>query len=821
MLALKVFRDKAKGVADLVNWAALIDDGIVQGKNGALLAGYFYRGQDIASSTEAERNHLTHRVNTALARLGSGWVTWQDAVRMPSGDYPAPEANAFPDPITRLIDAERRAQFTAEGAHFESEYALVLQYTPPERRKSRVADWIYDDDPAAMKSPADRTLAAFRKTLEDIEDALAGAIKLRRMRSYVTTDRQGREHLQDELVNYLNLCLTGHAIGINIPPAMYLDRILGGQELWPGDTPRIGGNYVACVAIMGFPHESYPNILEVLEHLPIAYRWSTRMIYLDQHEAVGELKSYRRKWKQRQRGFISQVFKVQGGMVNEDAVLMTNQVDAAITDANSALVTFGYYTPVITLMGPDREALTEYGRTIVREIQREGFECRLESVNTLEAWLGSLPGHAEANIRRPMVNTLNLADLLPLSSVWAGRDENPCPLYPAGSPALLHAATAGATPFRLNLHVGDVGHTLVFGPTGAGKSTKLAVILAQFRRYRGATICAFDKGRSIYALTKAAGGRHYDIGAEGERQGFAPLASLDTAADMTWAEEWVATCFQLQTQRPPSPREREAIHKAIKLLRDDKGPHERSLTDFILTVQDEDVRSALRHYTIGGSLGHLLDASEDGLTDAPFMVFEIEELMGMGDVNAIPVLLYLFRRFEKSLHGQPALLSLDEAWIMLGHPVFREKIREWLKVMRKNNCAVVMATQSLSDAVKSGIFDVLVENCPTKILLPNEEADKGGTDAHAGPRDLYTLMGLNEVQIDILKNAQKKRHYYYLSTEGRRLYDLGLGPIALAFCAVSDKDSIARIKELEGLHGEAWPYAWLTEKGVRYDHRTA
>lgn len=85
----------------------------------------------------------------------------------------------------------------------------------------------------------------------------------------------------------------------------------------------------------------------------------------------------------------------------------------------------------------------------------------------------------------------------------------------------------------------------------------------------------------------------------------------------------------------------------------------------------------------------------------------------------------------------------------------------------------------------------------------------------------YALMGLNEVQIDILKNAHKKRHYYYLSTEGRRLYDLGLGPIALAFCAVSDKDSIARIKELEGRHGEAWPYAWLGEKGVRYDHLTA
>ena len=107
--------------------------------------------------------------------------------------------------------------------------------------------------------------------------------------------------------------------------------------------------------------------------------------------------------------------------------------------------------------------------------------------------------------------------------------------------------------------------------------------------------------------------------------------------------------------------------------------------------------------------------------------------MALGEKNLIPVLLYLFRHFERSLTGAPALLLLDEAWVMLGHPVFREKIREWLKVLRKANCAVVLATQSLSDAVRSGILDVLLESCPTKILLPNEEADKGGSGAVASP----------------------------------------------------------------------------------------
>jgi type IV secretion system protein TrbE len=137
-------------------------------------------------------------------------------------------------------------------------------------------------------------------------------------------------------------------------------------------------------------------------------------------------------------------------------------------------------------------------------------------------------------------------------------------------------------------------------------------------------------------------------------------------------------------------------------------------------------------------------------------------------------------------------------------------------VLRKANCAVVLATQSLSDAVKSGLLDVLIEACATKMLLPNEEADKEGTEQFPGPRDYYALFGLNNVQIDIVKTAIKKRQYYYMSADGRRLFDLGLGPMALAFCAVSSKEDVARVCELEAEHGKAWPYRWLEEREVDY-----
>ncbi len=109
---------------------------------------------------------------------------------------------------------------------------------------------------------------------------------------------------------------------------------------------------------------------------------------------------------------------------------------------------------------------------------------------------------------------------------------------------------------------------------------------------------------------------------------------------------------------------------------------------------------------------------------------------------------------------------------------------------------------------------MLLESCPTRILLPNEEADKGGTEAVLGPRDLYTLFGLNEAEIQILKSAVKKRHYYYTSPDGRRLFELALGSLALAFTAVSSREDVARVLKLIDGHGEGWPEVWLRERGL-------
>jgi type IV secretion system protein TrbE len=500
MLSLKPFQTRAPGFSDLLPYAALIDDGLVLTKDGSLLAGFFYGGPDVASMTAEEKNYRTARLNSALAGRGSGWVYHFDAVRMPAADYPDPTASHFPDSVSWLIDNERRELFLREGAHFETEHALLVMYTPPLRRQSSLTDFIYDDDKVVEATPAaERHITFFKRALAEIEDMIGDLLQLRRMSSFAALDRHGHPQMQDELVNYLHFCITGHLTGLNIPPcAMYLDAYLGGQEFWTGDTPRIGEKFITCVGIEGFPSTSWPFMTDVHDRVPIPHRFSTRFIALDQHLAISQLRNYRRRWGQFKRSFWSQVFRTPSGYVNEDAALMERQAESALTDANSALVSFGHYTATLVLMGEDRTELADGARSLAREIGREGFACRVETVNTVEAWLGTLPGHVQANVRRPLLHTLNLADLVPTSTKYAGQATNPSPLFAPGSPPLMHAATTGATPFRLNLHVSDVGHTLVLGPTGAGKSTLLCMVAAQFLRYEGAKVTVFDKGRPCW-----------------------------------------------------------------------------------------------------------------------------------------------------------------------------------------------------------------------------------------------------------------------------------------------------------------------------------
>jgi len=783
MLNLAEYRHPTDRLADHLPWAALVADGVVLNKDGSFQRTLRFRGPDLESATEAELVSACARANNVLKRFGTGWALFFEAERRESLGYPD---STFPDAASWLVDEERRARFEAEGAHFESRYHLTLTWLPAADRADAAGRSLVDRPDAEQGRDWRGALASFVAETTRALDLFAAFMP------------EVRALTSAETLTYLHGCISHRRIDVAVPETpIYLDALLADTPLTGGLEPMLGNAHLRTLTISGFPNMSRPGILDALNEADFPYRWSTRFIALDKTDATKLLTKLRRQWFNKRKSITALLREV---MYNQPAQLLDSDADNKVADADLALqalgqdhVAFGYLTTTITVADEDRARVEDKIRQVERITGGLGFTSIREGVNAVEAWLSSLPGHAYANVRQPIVHTLNLAHLMPLSSVWAGPSGN----AHLGGPPLLVAQTSGSTPFRFSTHVGDVGHMMVVGPTGAGKSVLLALIALQFRRYPGAQVYIFDKGFSARAAVLAMGGAHHALGAgneTGDALAFQPLLRIDDAGERSWAAEWIAALLDAEKVEV-TPEIKDAVWSALTSLAS-APPQERTMTGLALLLQSNRLRTAIQTYTLDGPHGRLLDAAESGLQFADVQCFETEALLTQASVVA-PVLTYLFHRLEERFDGRPTLLILDEAWIFLDHPLFAARIREWLKTLRKKNVSVLFATQSLADVANSPIAPAIIESCPQRILLPNDRA------IEPQGRAAYERFGLNDRQIELVSRATLKRHYYLQSARGNRLFELGLGPITLALCGASDPASQKRVDAILAEHGAA------------------
>ena len=797
MMSLQEYRTKSASLADFLPWVALVGPGVVLNKDGSFQRTARFRGPDLDSATPAELVAVTSRLNNALRRLGSGWAVFVEAQRTAAQAYPQ---SRFPDPVSALVDRERREQFREEGAHFESGYYLTLLWMPPPEEAARAEGWLYEgkastgvDPKELVKSFADRT----DRVLHLVEGFMPEAAWLD----------------DAATLTYLHSTVSTRTQRVRVPETpVYLDALLADEPLTGGLEPMLGAHHLRTLTITGFPTATFPGLLDELNRQAFPYRWSTRAIMLDKTDATKLLSKIRRQWFAKRKSVAAILKEV---MTNEQSVLMDSDASNKAADADMALQELGadhagiaYVTATVTVWDRDPALAAEKLRLVEKVIQGRDFTCTIEGMNALEAWLGSLPGHVYANVRQPPISTLNLAHLIPLSAVWAGaeRDEH------FGDAPLLYGKTEGSTPFRLSLHVGDVGHSLIVGPTGAGKSVLLALMALQFRRYKGSQIFAFDFGGSIRAAALGMGGDWQDLGGalhaeegDGAAVALQPLARIDNAGERAWAAEWLAAMLAGEGM-VIDPATKEHLWSALTSLAS-APPAERTLTGLAVLLQSQELKQALAPYLIGGPWGRLLDAEQERLGEASVQAFETEGLIGAS--SAAAVLAYLFHRIEGRLDGSPTMIIIDEGWLVLDSPAFAAQLREWLKTLRKKNASVIFATQSLADIETSAIAPAIIESCPTRIFLPNERA------AEPQIARVYERFGLNDRQIEILSRATPKRDYYCQSRRGNRLFELGLGDVALAFSAASSKTDQIRIAELVAAHGrEGFASAWLQNRSL-------
>lgn len=805
-MIFKKHQSEEQGLSDLLNYAHFVEDGIILNKDGAFVMSYRFRGPDLHSARAVENDALAFSFNRMMMHLTDGWMVHVDELRVPSVNYP--EQGFFPDRVSMLIDEEQRQRYEAEGAHYENLQFITFVWKFPYFLTKSIRHWFVEGiEEQNQQENLSTLLTQFIETIERCIGLMSLHFRLEKLNSA-------------DLLSYLNVCITGELQSVAVPPqACFIDTVLGRKNVVGGYAPKIGNKLINVVSILGFLNDAtVPGLLEALGTYQMVYRWSNRFIPLSESTAENEIKRFQRNWHNKVKGFSGVLREVIVGRptekINYDALQMKEQTENALTLNSNQSTRFGYWTSEVVLMHEDEETLSQAVKNLTRYIEQSGFSCLKEEVNALDAWLGTVPGHGSCNVRRVFLNAMNLAHVLPLHSIWAGAQvSSNSSLLPKNSPPAFYAATTGKTPFRFHLDVTDVGHQAILGPTGSGKSTYLDFLIAQFLRYQNAQIFVFDKDYSHQALTLALNGHHYDVG-KSEQLSFCPLSQLETENQRVRATQFIEDLVSLQGV-VLTPEMKSEIFNTIQALSAKNNEKNRSITIFRSYVQNEQIRSALKYYTIEGQV-KLLDATHDSLEHGYLHTFEMGELLNQKPEIYLPILRYLFDQIESRLEQAqgrtPTLIILEEAWLYLSHEVFANKLKDWLKTLRKKNARVIFATQSLADLYDPGTKNLtattaaIMESCPTKIYLPNSAMEDE-------IKALYQKMGLSERQVDIIsKVAMPKKDYYVVTPEGNRLIELGLNTQSLALSLIGlSKEKTQRLIEMQKQYGEEWLYHWLIE----------
>ncbi|CAN2325960.1 AAA+ ATPase domain-containing protein [Fusobacterium sp. oral taxon C10] len=784
---LKEYSEEKGKLSSYVPWICLIDKGVVLNKNGTLQKTLKYRGYDLDSSTVYELKNINAKLNDVIKRLGQGWSLNVEARRKRCTDYIEAENEIL---AIDIIEKERKLNFL-ENEHFESEYYLTIVQLIPTDNSKKVGEIFLE---YAKKSEIlDKTLENFNKEFKKI------------LNLFKEIFLEVTELDDEETYTYLHSCVSTKTDKVIVPEIPYaMANYLCDSDLVGGLKPKLRGKEIRCISIQGFPNYTVPGFFDVLNRLNIPYRWITRFLMLSKLEALSKMeRKYKNIFSQRLSLFQRVYAELTGEKeensrkLNEDALNKANEVRTQIALTTGDYVSQGFYTCTLIVDGDSIDEVEERVDVISKTINNMGFITIEESINSVEAFLGSIPGNITNNIRMPILNTITLSHLLPVSSVWGGDSWN----KHLNAPPLIYTKTKGSTPFRFNIHIEDIGHSAIVGPTGYGKSVLLGLIASSFMKYKDSRVYFFDKDASSRVLTYAIGGEFHDLG--NDELSFQPLANIEIVEEKEWAYGWILEILEQENVKV-SPTQKEKIWKVLDNLA--KTPIElRTISNFYTSVNDREIKEALIPYKIGGALGKYFDSDKDTLNFSRWQVFEMNQVIN-NKKGITPLLSYIFRRIENSLDGNPCIIILDECWMFFDNPIFAAKIREWLKVLRKKNCSVIFATQELGDILNSKLFTTVLDACQTKVFLPNPNAF---ADNYI---PIYEKFGLNKTEIEIISKATKKKEYYYKSTKGSRLFELDLKEKTLSLIASSDLPKQNKAKELKEIYRNANDFTreWLS-----------
>jgi type IV secretion system protein VirB4 len=782
-LNFKPFREKKNKLKYACPWSCFCgpaDQGIVLLKPGALMRCYSYVCPDLGSASTESINGVAWYFNETVKNLDGSWCVHFESQRALTNAYPG---SKWDNMAGFLIDRRRREHFTGQDAHFISAYYLTLTKKLPGEMYSKLNNLFYKKEAGAGQGFYN--MAVIKKSIQDFMDQTEAAVSRLAGRIYITP-------LNDnETASYLHTSTSTlfHPIDAMKRPC-FIDSYITDVDLDISSTMKLGDFYIPIICIRDFPLETWPAMLQILNSSEVEYRWSVRWISRSKEESARDIDRYQRRFYGGRKTWSVAVAETVGnfesGRENPAAVAFQHDTEKAIVELSTDQCSFGYFSANMMVWDASYHTALDKARYVAALINSAGFTAKIETNNAFNAFLSMQPGNFYSNVIRPVLSSGNLSHIIPLSSVWSGIGFNTWTheAFSCSAP-LLTGSTSSKTAFFLNLNVGDVGHTFVFGPTGSGKTTLLCLIESQFLKYKNANVIILDKGKAARSITMAAGGVYEEPGSN--EVAFQPLRDLESNRDLAWASEFIKCLLEMQGVKTSAVMN-EAIVTALRQIRDEKEKDRRTLTTFQQYVNytdpktgQNDIRTGVQPYTVNGQYGHIFDAEKTKLTLSKWVMIEMGTLMKSGAQAVTPALMFIFHFIEQVFSkpngdpsGDPTLLVLDEAWVFLDNDYFSRTIEEWLLTMRKKHVFCLFATQEVAKAANSHISSTIFSQCLTKIYLADPSA------MNASIAEYYMKFGLEENEITAISHALMKRDYYYKSPLGARMFELNLDKFQLA-----------------------------------------
>jgi type IV secretion system protein VirB4 len=758
-------------------YARHVTDRVIALDSGALMMSFRLEGASFETADVRDLNDAHAKLNGAWRNLASDRLAvWHHLVRREAAP---PAARSFRSAFARELDAAYRARLAGERL-FVNELYLTLVLHPGRDRADRTQAWV------------GRLLRASQIDLE-AEDAVrrledAGRDLMQHLARYAARplglyDRDGL--LFSEPLEMLRLVLTGVPERVplvrgHLGSALYTARIIFGREALEIREPA-AARYAGMFGIKEYPAITRPGLWDGLLAAPFPFVAAQSFSFLSKTAAQAVL-------SRKQNQLLS---------ARDRAASQIDGLDTALDDLMSNRFVMGEHQASVLVLGETPRALAEHMSQARARLADAGLVVAREDLGLEAAFWAQFPGNFRLRLRPAAINSRNFASLAPFHTHPAGR--------PDGNhwgPAVAVLRTSARSPYHFSFHVGDLGHTFICGPSGSGKTVVQNFMLAMLET-SGAQQVFIDKDRGAEVFVRACGGTYLAL-RPGEPTGFAPFKALaDTPANRAFLAALVRRLVT-PAERALTAPEAAAIDAAVAALAP-LPPEQRSIAALRTLLGQRDaagIGARLERWRRGGPLGWALDGEADVLSlEARFLGFDMTHVLDAPEVRT-PLMMYLFHRLQALVDGRRLVIDIDEFWKALGDEAFHGLAEDGLKTYRKQNAVLVVGTQSPADVLRSPIAHTILEQCATKIFLPNP---------HAAARDYVDGFGLTQREFALVREELDPGSRRFLVKQGLNsvVVELDLAGLDDALAVLSGRtETVDLLDRLRAVHGDD-PADWM------------